>query len=159
MTTTYLLLGSNLGEKKLNIDYACELLTQFVGDITQSSSVYETEAWGFTEQPIFYNQVVALETIQSPEDLLLTISQIEEKLGREREEKWRSRIIDIDILYYGDLIYQSETLTIPHPEIQNRKFTLIPLAEIAPHGRHPVLMKTNQELLANCKDTLKVQKT
>ncbi|MDX2302020.1 MAG: 2-amino-4-hydroxy-6-hydroxymethyldihydropteridine diphosphokinase [Microscillaceae bacterium] len=158
MYTTYLLLGSNLGEKKLNIDYAAELIGWLIGEITRKSSVYQTSSWGVENQPPFYNQVLEVITKLQPADLILDIQYIENKLGRERGVRWGSRIIDIDILYYEHEVINFENLTVPHPEIPNRKFTLIPLAEIAPDYVHPMLQKTNAKLLEECKDTLPVQK-
>jgi 2-amino-4-hydroxy-6-hydroxymethyldihydropteridine diphosphokinase len=154
----YLLLGSNLGNRAQQLSEACNLVELFVGDIAQKSSVYETLPWGLTEQPNFYNQVIKVETSLNPQDLLMTLLQIEEKLGRERLQKWDARKIDLDILYFDQLIINHPELKIPHPEIANRRFTLVPLVEIASAYLHPILKKTNQELLKNCKDNLDVKK-
>ncbi len=154
----YILLGSNLGERQTNLDYASELLSHFVGDIVQQSSVYETMPWGKEEQPPFYNQILYLMTDLTPEHLMLTALQIEEKLGRVRKQKWQERIIDIDILYYGNQIIDTAQLSVPHPEIQNRRFTLVPLVEIAPNFTHPILKKTSLELLELCPDPLEVKR-
>ena len=158
MYNTYLLLGSNLGEKKLNIDYAAELIGSLIGEVITKSSIYQTSAWGVEDQPPFYNQVLEVKTKSKPEDLIVDIQYIENKLGRERGERWGSRIIDIDVLYYENEVINLDNLIVPHPEIHNRRFTLIPLVEIAPDYLHPVLNKTNAQLLSEVKDELKVEK-
>ncbi len=158
MHQTYILIGSNLGHRIQQLEDACGLVAMFVGDIIQKSSIYETQPWGVSEQPHFYNQVIKVETSLSPHDLLTTLLQIEEKLGRERSKKWDARKIDLDILYFDKLIIHEPTLKIPHVEIPNRRFTLVPLVEIAADEVHPLLHKTNQELLEACQDKLTVQK-
>lgn len=150
----YLLLGSNLGDRSQNLSRA----RNRIGSVIASSSIYVTSAWGKTEQPDFYNQVIEVDSKLGPEDLLKNILSIEETMGRIRSEKWGPRIIDIDILFYRDVIIKSEQLTIPHPEIQNRKFTLIPLNELAPSMMHPVLKKTIQQLNTECSDPLEVKR-
>lgn len=158
MNKTYLLLGSNLGEKKLNLDYAGELIGWLIGEVSQKSSVYQTSAWGVEDQPPFFNQVIEVFTKLQPADLIVDIQYIENKLGRERGTRWGSRIIDIDVLYYEREVIESEDLIVPHPQIPNRRFALIPLVEIAPDFVHPVFGKTNKELLEICKDMLPVHK-
>ena len=154
----YLLLGSNLGNRHQLLDAAQKHISEHVGNITQTSGLYETAAWGKTDQPAFINQVVEVDTDISPKELLHIIQDIENQMGRIRYEKWGERIIDIDILYYNDLAMEEENIKIPHPEIGNRKFTLAPLVEIAADYLHPILRKTNRELLAACTDPLAVTK-
>lgn len=152
--SAHLLLGTNLGNKFENLDKAKNLLQERVGFVQKESSIYETEAWGNTNQPSFLNKVVLIETSINPVDLLVKILKIEEDLGRIRFEKWGERIIDIDILYYNSIVITEDDLVIPHPEIENRRFTLEPLVEISPEFIHPTLKSTNQELLNQCPDTL-----
>lgn len=152
----YLLLGSNLGDRLDNLIQAAIQLGEKAGKVVKQSHIYETVAWGVGEQPSYLNQVLQMHTNLFPEGLLQVINQIEASMGRERRTKWESRIIDIDILYYNEIIWQTEQLTIPHPQIANRRFTLVPLAELAPNFVHPVLKITNQELLNSCPDTLTV---
>lgn len=154
----FLLLGSNLGDKKKLLSAACSEINKQVGQVVRKSSLYETAAWGKTDQPSFLNQVVEVVSGLSAEEILTRINQIEQHLGRVRIEKWGARIIDIDILYYAHDIIDTERLVIPHPGIPDRRFTLAPLVEIAPDFIHPVLRKTNTDLLASCPDTLEVKK-
>lgn len=158
MKGKYLLLGTNLGNREKNLSSAIVEIRKYLGEILQKSSIYESEAWGFRDQPSFLNQVIRIKTSLSPEELLAGIAGIEEDMGRIRYEKWKERLIDIDILYYEDEIINQDQLVIPHPEIQNRNFTLVPLCEISGSGIHPVLKKTNLELLQASKDPLKVNK-
>jgi 2-amino-4-hydroxy-6-hydroxymethyldihydropteridine diphosphokinase len=157
MIRTFLLLGSNLGDRQDYLDKARALAKKRVGKIVAISSVYQTAAWGNTEQQAFLNQVIGVETKLTPDQLLGVIQDIENSLGRTREGKWAARTLDIDILFYGDKIIKNEQLTIPHPEIANRKFTLEPLMEIEPEFIHPVLKKSIQKLLAICTDDLPVE--
>lgn len=153
----YVLLGTNIGNKLNNLEVAITLIGNSVGKISKLSKIYETEAWGKTDQPSFYNQVILLTTHLHPEQLLLRLLDIESDIGRVRYEKWGERIIDIDILYFDDQIVKTLQLQVPHPEIQNRRFTLIPLLEVAPNLIHPVLNRTTEELLADCTDNLNVE--
>jgi 2-amino-4-hydroxy-6-hydroxymethyldihydropteridine diphosphokinase len=153
----FLLLGSNLGDRAANLE-AARNKTQSFASIRKLSSVYKTAPWGKPDQPDFYNQVIAIETDLSPEDLLVALLRVEKELGRNRLEKWGSRTIDIDILFYNNSSISQERLTIPHPEIANRRFALIPLQEIAPDFVHPVLQKSITRLLEACRDTLKVER-
>lgn len=148
----FILLGANLGDRLSNFETAKKLLEIQIGTINRQSKIYETAAWGLIDQPNFLNQVLEIETQLSPSLLLKKILAIEKKMGRIRTQKWGERLIDIDILYFGKEIISQENLKIPHPYLQERRFTLIPLAEIAPNFRHPILLKSNDELLEVCKD-------
>jgi len=158
MNTAYLSLGSNEGNRKQWLAKACALLADSCGTLAQSSAIYETAAWGLTDQPAFLNMAVCLQTTLDPAALLVGILSIELSMGRERTIKWGPRIIDIDILFYNDLIINTAALTIPHPFLHQRRFVLTPLAEIAPHYIHPVLNKPVMTLLAECADLLEVNK-
>ena len=147
MFNVFLLLGSNLGRRELSLQKAIAYIGQEVGSVVKQSSVYETQAWGKTDQPDYLNQVIIVKTNLTPREVLKSILQIELNMGRERKEKWGERIIDIDILFYEDMIVNEADLVIPHPELQNRRFTLAPLAQIAPDWVHPVLNKTMFTLL------------
>lgn len=150
----YLLLGSNEGDRHLWLSKAREQITDMCGSITQQSSIYETGAWGITDQPDFLNQVILVETALHPLTLLHAIQQIEKALGRQRDVKWGPRTLDIDILFYDDIVLNAPALIIPHPYLQDRRFTLAPLAEIAPELMHPVLHQTVIQLLQACPDKL-----
>lgn len=149
---TFLLLGANLGDRVQTLRRAVDLITERVGALVLQSGLYETAPWGVTDQPTYLNQVLAIETILEPNFVLKQTQAIEQELGRVRFEKWGARVIDIDILYYDQLILQTDTLTIPHPYLHQRRFTLVPLTEIAPDFVHPILLKTTVELLADCAD-------
>jgi 2-amino-4-hydroxy-6-hydroxymethyldihydropteridine diphosphokinase len=150
----YLGLGSNIGDKMAYLNQAIASIDANLGTVCAQSSVFLTDPWGLYDQPTFLNQVVLVETWLEPELLLQGIQVIERQMGRERITKWDSRIIDIDILFYDQMIYQSETLQIPHPWLEQRNFVLAPLAEIAPAFVHPVSKKTIQELLESSTDPL-----
>ena len=158
MNKAFLLLGSNMGNKTENIQQALDNISQASVDIFLRSSLYETEPWGVKEQATFLNQVISVETTMQAHDLLSIILDIEKKLGRKRIVKWGERIIDIDIIYFNNDIIVTKDLKVPHPEIQNRKFTLVPLVEIAPDYLHPVLNIKNEELLKRCSDVSVVKK-
>ena len=154
--SAYLLLGSNLGDRETNLGLARSLIGNSVGIILQSSKIYESAAWGKEDQPDFLNQVIKIQTTLNPHALLEKLIWAETSLGRLREIKWGERIIDIDILFYENEIVEDKALTIPHPGIPKRRFTLLPLNEIAPSLVHPELKKTMTELLDECPDKLDV---
>jgi 2-amino-4-hydroxy-6-hydroxymethyldihydropteridine diphosphokinase len=158
MNTVYLLLGSNIGNSEEQLRLATQNIKKQVGNVIASSSIYQTAAWGKTDQPDFLNQVIIVETKQWAEDTLSLILNIEEKMGRIRTEKNAPRIIDIDILFFNEAIIQEKELTVPHPEIQNRLFVLTPLNELNPDYIHPLLDKSVHQLLTECKDVLNVKK-
>ena len=153
---TFLLLGANLGDRMLTLKWAADQIAERVGTVLRQSALYETAPWGVTDQPAFLNQVLLVETTLPPETVLAQTQAIEKELGRTRREKWEARTIDIDLLYYGQFVLQTDTLTLPHPYLHQRRFTLVPLAEVAPGFRHPVLRKTTLELLAECEDESEV---
>ena len=156
--TIVLLLGGNLGDRFQNISNAVNAIKEFIGTIQKKSSLYETAAWGITDQPHFLNQVVVVHTILSAQQVIKKILFIEKQLGRERLVKMGPRIIDIDILFYDDKIIEEENLIIPHPRLQERKFVLEPLNELIPNYIHPILKKSVKVLLQECTDTLNVKK-
>ena len=158
MSTAYLLIGGNLGNRKENLSKAIELINEQCGTLTTSSSVYETAAWGMTEQPSFLNQVLRISTSLTARQLMRKILKIEKMMGRVRKEKLGPRVIDIDILFFENEIHDHPFLKIPHPELQNRRFVLVPLAELNPELQHPVLKKTIAELLEECPDNLEVKR-
>ena len=158
MNNVYLLIGGNMGERMANLAAARNRINIDCGRITASSSIYETEAWGYKEQPAFLNQALAIETSLEAEKLMEEILKIEMALGRKREIPLGPRIIDIDIVYYNDEIINTSSLTVPHPSMAQRKFVLMPLTEIAPDYMHPILLKTNEVLLKESGDSSVVYK-
>ena len=158
MHIIYLLLGGNIGDRIATLQQAQALINVHIGNILKPSELYETAAWGVENQPNFINQVISVETTRSPEEVLKQIHFIEKALGRTRHQKWHARTIDIDILFYNREIINTKDLTIPHPFIQERRFTLVPLQEIAPDFIHPTLNVTITELLEDCNDSLPVFK-
>lgn len=162
-STTYLSLGSNLGNRPSHLQAAIDLLHKNAGDVRYISSVYETDAWGFNGNK-FLNICCQLQTGLSPNGLMETILDIERELGRERGhdnvgKAYTNRVMDIDILLYNDAVIRTENLTVPHPKMTERKFVLKPLSEIAGNIVHPVKRETIDTLLAHCKDTEIVEKT
>ncbi len=158
MNKAYLLTGGNLGNREQNLSTARTLISEKCGSIVAASALYETAAWGNTEQPAFLNQAVELSTPLLARQLIRKLLKIEKQMGRVREEKYGPRIIDIDMLLFNEEKHNYSFLKLPHPEMQHRRFALLPLAEIAPAVLHPVLKKTISELLHECKDELEVKK-
>ncbi len=148
----YLSLGSNIGKRLNNLQTAIKLLKESGFNVIKTSSIYETSPWGVTTQPKFLNLVLKGKTKLSPEELLKKIRQTEKEMGRKKAEKWGPRIIDIDILFYDKKILKSKTLTIPHPQLHERTFVLVPLKEIAPRLAHPILKQTPQQMLDDAND-------
>ncbi len=153
-TKIILLLGSNLNDRLQLLKKAKIQIQTKIGRIIKESSVYESEPWGFQDDNIFLNQVIIIDSSQSPGEILSNIHQIEEKLGRKRKKtaEYESRTIDIDILFFGNKIIKTEQLTIPHKQLHKRKFTLLPLQELEPEMIHPVLKKSITELTNDCDD-------
>lgn len=154
--SVFISLGGNLGNTREIFKNVYAEIQKKLGPITKKSSIYQTAAWGPIPQPDFLNQVLLLSTESMPETVMAILLDIEESLGRIREERWGPRVIDLDILFYEDLIQSTELLQLPHPEIANRKFVLIPLVEIAADKTHPISQKTMSELLAETEDKTEV---
>lgn len=154
MEKVYLSLGSNIEDRYNYLSLATNLISLKVGSIIKSSKIYETQPWGFDDNTNFLNSVVLLDTQYLPNKLLYITKQIEKELGRiiNKEKGYSSRQIDIDILFYNNIILNNDNLTIPHPLIAERKFVLMPLNEIADTLVHPVHNKTINQLLFECKD-------
>ena len=144
--TAYLALGSNLGNKEANLRRALELLQQRGVEVVKTSSFICTEPYGVTDQPQFLNGVCEVRTSLEPLELLQTLLEIEQEMGRVRLRHWGERNIDLDLLLYEDVVLDTEELKLPHPDMQNRDFVLLPLAEIAPELVHPILQKSIEEL-------------
>ncbi len=158
MNGVFLLLGSNLGNRQENLEIALQHILAKGMAIKNKSALYQTAAWGETRQPEFFNQAIAIQCPLPPEDLLSILKNIEKEMGRKSVERWRERLIDIDILYFNQQIVDKEMLKIPHPQIPFRRFTLVPLVEIAPQLIHPMLKISQSELLLQCTDPLEVTK-
>lgn len=147
-----------MGNSQEHLIQAKSFIQHQIGEVVNSSSVYKTEPWGNKNQQDFLNQVLEVQTLLSPQDLLLQIFSIEQTMGRNRLQKWEPRVIDIDILFYGSLILDTPNLNIPHPLLHERRFTLLPLSEIAPQFKHPIKLQTIDELLISCPDKSLVEK-
>lgn len=158
MAIAYLLTGANLGDRKKQLEIAASLIQDCAGPITATSAFYETAPWGKTDQPAFLNQALGIRTLLSPQELLKRMLQIEQQMGRIRSEKYGPRVIDIDILLYEQLALQEKDLTIPHPALPDRRFALLPLAEIAAACWHPTMRCSIGTLLERCADTGAVSK-
>ena len=156
MSLVYLVLGGNQGNRTEIFSKAIDLVTSEIGQKTAISSIYESESWGF-ESDLFINQVIAIDTILSPEQVLSLAQQIENRLGRTRKSNgYEARTLDIDLLYYDDIVVDNEILILPHPRIPDRRFVLVPIAEIAPNHKDPLTGLTIREMLHTCKDLSKV---
>jgi 2-amino-4-hydroxy-6-hydroxymethyldihydropteridine diphosphokinase len=146
MSIVYIGIGSNLGNREHNCRRAIELLGQRGVRVRKRSSLYETEPWGVKDQPRFLNMVIEIETELNPQELLEVLKNAETEVGRQKTFTWGPRIIDLDILFYNDLIVNEDNLKIPHPFMHERDFVLRPLVEIAPELRHPLLKMSVREL-------------
>jgi 2-amino-4-hydroxy-6-hydroxymethyldihydropteridine diphosphokinase len=158
MNDAYLLTGGNMGDRLSFLTKAAAAIGQHCGTIVAASSIYETEAWGKSDQGAFLNQVLRVETTLTARELLDQILSIESLLGRKRAVKYGPRYIDIDILLFNDDVISEPGLSIPHPEMQHRRFALVPLSEIAASKIHPLFGKSITELLEGCEDSLAVYK-
>ena len=159
MHQVFLGIGGNVGNKRDNFDKVYTFIQNELGGITKRSSIYETPPWGFEANDNFWNQVLLIETKFSPVELLQRIAKIENSFGRERVSgNYNSRQMDIDILYFDELVFKTENLTIPHAHIPQRLFVLVPLAEIAPDFVHPQLKTTSLQMIENCTDSLVIKK-
>jgi 2-amino-4-hydroxy-6-hydroxymethyldihydropteridine diphosphokinase len=158
MNNVYLLTGSNQQQPVKQLKKAFSLISKHIGTIQRASSLYETAAWGNTNQPNFINQVLIVKSKLNATEILQNILAIEQKMGRVRTVKNAPRIIDIDILFFNKEIMNSKDLVVPHPLLQQRRFVLTPLNELSPNFKHPVLQKTIHQLLPICKDDLAVTK-
>ncbi|NBB29436.1 2-amino-4-hydroxy-6-hydroxymethyldihydropteridine diphosphokinase [Cellulophaga sp. BC115SP] len=154
LQTLFLSLGSNLGNREENLNQAIQLIRQNISTNLSISNIYETEPWGNLNQAGFLNLILKIENSSLlPHEVLEKIQKIEIELGRVRVEKWGERCIDIDIIYFNDLVLDDTQLVIPHPFVQERKFVLVPLADVAPDWVHPVLQKTTLQMLQDCPDS------
>ena len=160
MHNVFLGIGGNIGNKQKNFAEVYAIIENQIGTVIKKSAIYETPPWGFRTNNVFWNSVIEIETPLSPEKLLGKIHSIEKQLGRQRnqQEGYSSRPMDIDILYFDELYIETEKLIIPHPRIQLRRFVLVPLNEIAPNFKHPLLRLTTLQLLENCKDESVIKK-
>ena len=156
MSVAYIGIGSNLGDRELNCKQAVGLLRQKGITVSKESSLHETKPWGVTDQPLFLNMAIEIETDLKPFELLRTLKDIEKKMGREETFLWGPRIIDLDILLYNGNIVDEKGLRIPHPHMQDREFVLRPLSEIAGYVTHPLLLLSIEELLQRLKSTEKM---
>jgi 2-amino-4-hydroxy-6-hydroxymethyldihydropteridine diphosphokinase len=159
MNKVFLGIGTNLGDRERNLREAIQKIGELIGIVSETSSIYETAPWGFDAENDFLNMVICVETTQAPGELLKKINLIESTMGRERtQDRYSSRVIDIDILLYDDLVIYEKGLKIPHRLMHERRFVMVPLCEIAPDLIHPVLKKTMNVLLEECRDRSKVKR-
>jgi len=156
MSVAYIGIGSNLGDREFNCKQAIGLIGQKGITVSKESSLYETKPWGVTDQPLFLNMAIEIETYLKPFELLRTLKDIEKEIGREETFLWGPRIIDLDILLYDNYIVNEKGLRIPHPHMQDREFVLRPLREIAGDVTHPLLLLSIEELLQRLKSTEKM---
>ena len=158
MNFAVILLGSNDGNLLQNLQVARTSIRRTIGNIQLLSPIYETDPWGKTDQPVFLNQVLAIHTTRDAKAVMSQLLLIETEMGRERKEKWAKRLIDLDLLYFNDEVICQPGLDVPHPHLHERRFTLVPLAEILPGFIHPVFGKSNRELLRELSDNTSVRK-
>jgi 2-amino-4-hydroxy-6-hydroxymethyldihydropteridine diphosphokinase len=157
-STSFLGIGTNLGDREQNISKSIALINDAIGEVTTTSHIYETEPWGFESENTFLNIVLKVQTELKPVALLRKIHGIENQLGRVRNDtQYSSRIVDIDILFYNNIIINRKNMQIPHPRVSERRFVLVPLCEIEPDGIHPVLGKSFSNMLDECRDDKKVR--
>ena len=154
--TVYLALGSNLGDRLANLKQAIDSLTPQM-EVKAKSSVYETPPWGYEDQPKFLNQVIKAKTYLDPEPLLKHLKRLEVALGRKESFPNGPRLIDMDILFYDDLVLNNPSLVIPHPRLHERGFVLLPLMDISPDLVHPINQKSVREMMAGC-DVVGIEK-
>ena len=152
------MIGGNMGDRMANLAMAIKFIEKQIGNIELKSSIYETAAWGQTNQPDFLNQALLVNTNLQAAELMSTLLSIENLMGRIRTIKLGPRTIDLDIMYFNNEVISTNLITIPHPKLAERKFVLEPLFEIAPNYLHPILNKTNASLLKDCGDSLAVYK-
>jgi 2-amino-4-hydroxy-6-hydroxymethyldihydropteridine diphosphokinase len=150
------MIGGNEGDREYLIGQALNLISA-LGRLLKVSSIYETQAWGEGSEGDFLNQAVLLETSNSPEDVFMATQKIEMNLGRTRQQHWGNRTMDIDLIYYDDQVFQTDNLIIPHPLMSERRFVLVPLAEILPDFIHPVFRLDSKNLLERCSDSCEVR--
>ena len=158
MRSCHLHLGSNQGDRKVNLGRALQMIDVSIGRIISSSALYETAAWGVTDQDDFINMAIEVECYLKPRDILKEINVIELELGRIRDERWGPRLIDIDIILIGDIVVNDSRLTIPHRLMHERNFVLYPMVEIAADAVHPILNMTMRALLDSCTDDTSVNR-
>lgn len=156
MNKAYLLTGGNIGQRELHLRRATGLIGERCGRVVLCSSIYETAAWGNSEQPGFLNQALLVHTEMAAGEMMTALLGIEKEIGRVRQERYGPRVIDIDILLFNHEIHNEPLIRIPHPQLANRRFALTPLAEIAGDYMHPVLHKAITRLLEECPDELEV---
>ena len=154
----YLLIGGNLGNRLSNLYLAQKYINETVGEIVGTSTIYETAAWGKTDQPAFLNQVLVVKTDLETSEVLVRTQAVEQLLGRKRLHKWHARTMDIDILMDGQKIIDTPDLKVPHPFLHQRRFALVPLVELAPDLIHPIFHLNVEKLLNQCEDKLEVIK-
>ena len=160
MECCYILFGSNMGDKEALFAQACLLINNRCAHVVQVSAAYESEPWGFEAEEWFLNRIIVVETDKGPEEVLQQLLDIERELGRVRHPEiqgYTSRTVDLDLLYFGQRVINTDSLTVPHPRLHLRRFALVPMCEVAPEWVHPVFGMTQQELLQQCPDECTVR--